>query len=222
MFPALVLTVALLVTESDPACFGMTSQPKGFQWTYAGTLVRYVENRAKTERVTWASTVIATREVDDVRLALIEGFVRDLAWAAPTGAKRRSLLMCSAGRLLILSSANDGEVLQAFANWDASILERSEVLLETPLRDGQVFGQDPPRDDAMYGWLVSTKELRSHVPASCSPGRGQAYRLTHRFMTDHSIVEWWPGVGITSFEYEHHGTPEEADVRLVSCRLPGR
>jgi hypothetical protein len=39
-------------------------------------------------------------------------------------------------------------------------------------------------------------------------------------MPDHATVEWWPGIGVTGYVYQHHGTVAETDVRLVACSGP--
>lgn len=222
MFTAIaILFAALPQVQTSLPCLGAVSQPQGFSWTYSGTRRWSIGGvREKSERVTWTTTVVETRTLSDETLALVRGFVTELAWSDPSSKPSLSVLVCSAGCLFHFETSSDDETRDAFARWDASLLERAKLLLETPLQDGQIFGQDSPRTDRMYGWTVETMSSPPRIPRSCGIGRGPGYRLAYRTMPDHQMIEWWSGIGVTGYVYEHHGTVAGADVRLVACRRP--
>jgi hypothetical protein len=164
--------------------------------------------------------VLATRAVPAGRLLLVRGFVSELAWSVPTTAPRLSILACLKDRLLRLAFVADSAARDRFEHWTNADAGRGEVLLQPPLADGAIFGQDPPRQDDMYGWAVERLKPAPAVPPSCGRPGPDAFRLTMRTMPDHQIVEWRAGLGVTSYTYAHHGTPAAAEVRLTRCRRP--
>jgi hypothetical protein len=156
---------------------------------------------------------------------LVRGFVSELAWSTAGTLPRLSILACLSHRLLHLEFSTDSSARYALDHFADSLLVRAKVILQEPLRHGAVFGQDPPRDDPMYGWAVEELDPVSALPQGCRASRPKAYRLTMRTLPDQQILEWRAGVGVTAYQYSHHGTPAAVDVRLVRChrgamRLP--
>lgn len=214
---ALLLWLSL-ERPAPPPCLGVLSHPSGFAWTYSGTRVHAGGGGSgKVARARWISTVIDVRVAHQAKLALIRGFATELAGSEPSTAPRLSVLICTAGRLSHFDGGSDEATRAAFAQWNDSLLSRSRVLLQTPLRNGQVFGQDSPRDDPLYGWEVETLRAPSATPRSCDGVQGDRYRLTYRTNPDVTVLEWQDDVGLVGYSYEHHGTPSKVDVRLVSC-----
>jgi hypothetical protein len=166
--------------------------------------------------------IVDVRDAGSVRLALVRGFVTQLAWYEPGTRPRLTLLACRGSQLFGFDPATDSAARSAYARWSDSLLQRAELLLALPLRDGQLFGQDPPRDDALYGWAVAAHgaDARFPLPARCGPSVGPRFELTYRSLPDHSVMEWQPGVGITHYLYGHHGSPAATDVKLRACRRP--
>jgi len=154
-----------------------------------------------------------------MHLVLVRGFVMDFLRAGPPAEPKLSILVCSDGRLFQFTGATDETVRTAFSTWDASLLERSKLLLKTPLRSREVFAQDPQRGDPLYGWEVETVPIVSPAPRSCPRGVGTIYRLTYRTNPDVSIVDWQADLGVRGYSYQHHGTPTELDMRLASCSV---
>jgi hypothetical protein len=158
----------------------------------------------------------------DAFAAVVRGFPMDLAWYRPGLKPKISVLMCRNGRLYQHTSRG---VKPALAQArlllaDRTYPPRDEVpFLDLPLQPGKVWGYDLGRDDAMYRWQVDGTEAK---PFS-APGvaRGAAFPMftaTFRTNPDHMSVEFAPGVGITGFSYEHHGTVARTKVHLVSYR----
>lgn len=164
--------------------------------------------------------MIDTESAGQAKLVLVRGFVTELAWSKRPATPGLSILVCSAGDLHHFEGRSDEETRAAFVQRDSSLVIRSRVLLQAPLYNGQVFGQDSPRHDALYGWDVETLLKASRAPPSCGAGGGDAYRLTYRTNPDLTVLDWLDGVGVARYTYEHHGTPARVDVRLVSC-IPG-
>jgi hypothetical protein len=169
--------------------------------------------------VTWTTVVLESLQRGETPLMLVRGSLTELAWSDPQTEPRLSILSCSHGDLIRFTARTDDEVRVAWRSWDASYAADAEVLLSTPLRHGEVFGQDPPREDILYAWYVEFVESPARLPDSCESRGNTAFGLTYRTVPDRQFIEWRPGIGITSYEYEHHGSLASADVVLESCSV---
>ncbi len=215
-----LLTLAQATPVSSPsACLGLEEVRPGTSWTYAGwrRWTGVGSSGPDSGAVRWTTTVLAARTIPAGRLLLVRGFVSELAWSVPTTMPRLSILVCLKDRLLRVAFIADSAARYRFDHWTDASTARSELLLQEPLRDGAIFGQDPPRQDEMYGWAVERLRPAPPAPAGCGQPGAEAFRLTMRTLPDHQIVEWRAGVGITAYTYVHHGTPAAAEVRLVGC-----
>jgi hypothetical protein len=218
MIAVVLLLGQVAAAAPPPACLGLESVPAGASWTYAGTRQWTAEGSGTDSgAVRWTMAVVATRAVPGGRLLLVRGFVSELAWSVPTTQPRLSLLACLGDRLLRVAFLADSAARYRFEHWTDSSADRGELLLQQPLVDGEVFGQEPPRQDGMYGWAVERLKAPPAVPSGCGKPGAEAYGLTMRTLPDHQIVEWRAGVGITAYTYVHHGTPAAAEVRVTRC-----
>lgn len=216
---AMILSVWLLQAATGP-CFGAVSPGEGSSWTYSGTRVRSdgAEGRL-SEPVDWTTVVVASVREGRSPRVLVRGFVTELAWSTPETQSRLSILACSDGQLVHFEAQSDDEVREAFDRWDDSYRSRGEVLLQMPLRDGQVFGQDPPREDLLYAWYVEAVDPPAGLPDSCRGSADAGFRTSYRTMPDDRFIDWYPGIGVGSYEYVHHGSPGDVNVALESCSL---
>jgi hypothetical protein len=118
---------------------------------------------------------VRTREAATATIALVRGFVFDLAWHAPGMAPRLLLLVCRGQELIAVSFDDDMRARRAFEDRVDSLLDKGEVVLTLPLRDGQLFGQDPVRDDELYGWAVETADTTPPCQYRARPGVGRPF-----------------------------------------------
>jgi hypothetical protein len=202
-------------------CTSVVPLSTGWVWSYRGSAVwSGSKGSPDSGTVSWAMTIVAARYVGVVRLALVRGLVTQLAWYEPRARPRLSLLACRGSQLFGLELASDSAAASAYAHWSDSLFRRAQLLLDLPLHDGQLFGQDPPRDDPFYAWAVTAlrPEAVEPVPVSCGASMEPRFGLTYRSLPDQAVIEWQPGVGITGYSYVHHGIPAAADVRLIACR----
>jgi hypothetical protein len=167
--------------------------------------------------VDWTSTLVDARPLGAGYLMLVRGFVTELAWSDPSTQPRLSILACVQDSLVRREFFADSEATQAFDRWTDSLAAGATLLVGDSLRDGTVFGQDPPRNDDMYGWSVERLNPAPNLPTTCRPSGTDALRLTMRTLPDHAVLEWRAGIGVTAFLYGHHGTRASADVRLIRC-----
>jgi hypothetical protein len=221
----LVLLLSLVaVTPGPDSCLAALPLRPGWAWSYAGSALWSSGGgtQADSAAVSWTMTIVGARDAGSTRIALVRGFVNQLAWYEPSTRPRLSLLACRGPQLFGLEPASDSAAQSAYAHWSDSLLLKAEVLLDLPLHDGQLFGQNPPRNDPLYGWSVAAIRpgaLRP-LPASCGHSVAHRFELTYRSLPDHSVIEWQPGLGRTRYTYGHHGTPAATEVHLTSCRRP--
>ena len=106
------------------------------------------------------------------------------------------------------------------------LLEEYEFFLDFPLTDFKRFCDlcSRTRQDYMYCWVVESVEpLDGLNVKGVEPEIARTqYRVSHRTLPDHRILEYVSGVGMTSYVYGHHGTVSEVDVRLTEVKLEPR
>jgi len=74
---------------------------------------------------------------------------------------------------------------------------------------------DDPHNGA-YRWFVSENLAGVPLVAKHLPADSPGFRLTLRTLPDDTVIDFIPGVGMTRYQYRHHGTVAEADLHLVS------
>lgn len=224
MIDLVLLLLLIAVTPGPDSCRTVMPLRPGWAWTYAGSALWSSRGgtHADSGTVLWTMTIVAARDAGSARIALVRGFVNQLAWYEPSTRPRLSLLACRGSQLFNLEPESDSAAQSAYAHWSDSLLPQAEVLLELPLHSGQVFGQSPPRSDALYGWAVAAvrPEALAPLPPSCGHSAAQRFELSYRSLPDHAVIEWQPGLGVTRYTYGHHGTPAAAEVHLIGCRRP--
>jgi hypothetical protein len=89
----------------------------------------------------------------------------------------------------------------------------AEQILKFPVHVGDCVGGDAERTDRSYCWSVE-REITEK--------RGRGWEIINRTRPDHVILRFVPGVGITRYVFEHHGTVASADARLVAISPDNR
>jgi hypothetical protein len=171
---------------------------RGASWTYEGD-VAWTEartHRVRTAPIRWKTAVVKTSVSGKRTVAIVRGFPFELAWHEP-GRKPGYSVVVEDPRGIFVESADEIAEAEALAKRALSGEAIGDVLLRFPVRLGDCPGG--PRGC----WRVE-RALR--------PG----WELVHRTNPDHQIVHFVPGVGITHYAFEHHGTVASANVRLVA------
>jgi hypothetical protein len=72
------------------------------------------------------------------------------------------------------------------------------------------------RSDNRYCWLVASakKEALAGV-RGLDQGTRDQYVLEYRTNPDDSSFTFVPGIGITAYDYHHHGTVADTELKLV-------
>jgi hypothetical protein len=105
----------------------------------------------------------------------------------------------------------------------AGILNDSDIFLRWPLRTGEKFcdTEGMARPDSMYCWFVASFNPAQKMKISgVRPGLGDANKLIYRTNPDQDQFTFIPGIGISAYEYHHHGTVADTELTLVEFHQP--
>ena len=98
------------------------------------------------------------------------------------------------------------------------LLTEDDVILEWPLSKGQKFcdAAGMAREDGNYCWVVSSveKTMLSGIAGVSSRSRDE-FLLQYWTNPDNTRFAFVPEVGITKYEYHHHGTVADTALELV-------
>ena len=202
---------------------------QGASWIYRGRAA-WVEGEGekavdKNGEVSIQMEVLEVIEKKHVTAYVVQGFPGDLVGYAggPIKPTRRVIIRVGTGSYYL---GNDEALACIKGDVDElAKVEPEELFLDVPLAVGKVFGmiESLARPDGLYGWLVLEEK---QTPASDIRGIADGtplHTFTLKFETspDGTLVDFVPGVGITSYSFLHKGTTDELDVTLVEYH-PGR
>jgi len=198
---------------------------KGTYWIYQG-VVKWTEmnsNKVSTERLRWKMVVVETIERRGATAALFKGHPSDLAWYSPETTRGDSLLVQVGNRIYFLNGQPALKLLQALKalgpNDDAQkLLNEHDIWFVLPLKPGKKFcePEQEAREDTFYCWFVEQEtSTRLTAVRGVPDAVVRQFKLAFRTNPEHVFVGFVPGIGISSYDFAHHGTVAEAHVRLV-------
>ena len=234
---ALLAVVAALAVV--PAATGMPPCPEsrpmvplvaGTRWVYRGMVVSTVIDEDHVHVIRgvhrWSMDVRKVEHEGDATVAVVEGFPGELDWYQP-GVQKRNKFVVVAREHHGFHMVDDLDACQ-FATWRQSCLGRWNVqympfMLPGILKVGRAFGGDENahlRPDKWYQWHIEdVRCVQLRGVAGLDPGRlWRQYRVAYRTIPGHVLIYFVPGLGITRYVYDHHGTPASTDVRLIAIR----
>jgi hypothetical protein len=209
------------VNRMSLASFPLT---KGTYWIYQGPTKWSVVNSEKIEErmLTWKMEVVDTLQQGQNFIAVLKGHPSDLAWYEE-GKERGDYLLIQKGlnqyyfafdklMLAILDRAKSNKSIE-------DLLDEDRLYIDLPLRPGKKWG-DPDqvnRTDNAYCWYVQSEKRvnLNSIKGLFSHPSGTQYEMRYYTNPDHEILKFVEGVGITGFQYVHHGTVSETDLLLV-------
>lgn len=210
-----------------PAKFPPSEHPfpvsPGTYWVYRGH-VRWTQaggNQVSEAQITWRTEIRRVIIHGETLGLVISGFPFDSAWADDHPTPSDSLLVESKGKFYLVGDNRFQQAVQRLEQLSDSLdglLSDDDLILEWPLSKGQRFcdASGMTRTDGHYCWVVSSLEK---TPLQGVLGAGNRDR-------DEFVLEYWtnpdntrfvfvPEVGITKYEYHHHGTAADATLELV-------
>jgi hypothetical protein len=208
-----MLFASLLLAAGSLTALGMPSAP-GTVWRYRATVEWTLDNsnRVRSATVTWTTSVVASQVLGGRQVIVVRGFPTDLCWYTPS----------IKPSLTVLTLARDGLYLHKAAATDdaAGLLAKAsgeqplgELVLRTNPRLGDCVSGTPERTDGLYCWNVQ-RIVRYR-------GR-KGWSVAYRALPDHQVISFIPGVGVTAFEFAHHGTVASARAKLTSVHPPAK
>lgn len=223
----LLATLSPTMAEADKNS-GFFPFVKGRYWLYDGKVRFSEKGEAKEKDIKdWKSEVIDTVEGKNFKAVLLKGAPMDLTWYED-GRERGDWLfiLTSAGEFHQYSPSDKaletfntlkttGKLPESFAD--------SEIMFKIPMKVDDRFG-DPEQTKLgpRYCWVVtniSTEKPQPAVKGIPSDKNHTTYFLTYRTSPDHTNVSFTTSLGISHYEYVHHGTPGACDMRLTETGL---
>ncbi|HSC44305.1 MAG TPA: hypothetical protein VLC94_00675 [Candidatus Acidoferrum sp.] len=199
----------------------------GTYWVYRGH-VRWTKSgtdQVAEAPITWRTEIRKVIPHGDFLGIVVNGFPFDTAWADDHATPSDSLLVESKGRLYFVGDQRFQQAVQRLEQPSDSLdglFSDDDLILEWPLATGQKFG-DPSgmaRTDGHYCWVVSSLE-KTALPGVRGAGSRDHDQLVLEYWTnpDNTRFAFVPGVGITRYEYHHHGTVADTNLELVEFHL---
>lgn len=201
---------------------------KGRYWLYDGTVRFSKDGEAKGKDIKgWKSEVIDTVEGNDFKAALLKGAPMDLAWYED-GRERGDWLFILTAVGGFHQYAPGDMALEIFNTIKTTgklpkSFDDSRIMFKIPMKVDDRFG-DPEQTKLgpRYCWVVSGISKENPKPAVkgiSADGNHATYALTYRTSPDHTNIGFTTDLGILSYEYVHHGTPGDCDMRLTETGL---
>lgn len=196
----------------------------GTQWIYRGYVRSHVDGSTigKVTGVTWTMSVERTVERDGISAVVVRGFPSDLDWSAGDAKPQASVLVETREGKFYWNSQHDAQtMLNEIGDPKYSLRALApddDLIFQLPLAGGKKFcdEQSMRREDGMYCWVASGPHPAAldHVKG-LAPGARAAYDLEYNTLPDDCEFEFVEGVGITRYEFHHHGTIADTELRLV-------
>jgi len=205
---------------------------EGTSWVYQGTVRWYDFNSVKVAktRVTWTTQVKRVTRHAHLTAAVINGFPWDLDWSDGDLQPSDALLLASDDGGYYVSQFDDiKDGVKRLADSNDSLqdlINPDDVFLQLPLTKGKKFSCDSDamaRDDNMYCWVVSSVDRISLLKVKgLEPKQCQVYEISFRTNPDDTELQFLPAVGLISYQYHHHGSIADTDLKLVAFhKSPG-
>ncbi len=204
---------------------------KGRYWLYDGKVAYSEGEKVKEKKITgWRSEVVAVVEGKGYRAALLKGSPADLAWYEE-GAGRGDVVIVVTGKGEFHEVRGGGDLPARFAALKPGaalaedFIDQETMLFRHPAREGDRCG-DPeavgrgPR----YCWVVDSVAAGRLEPVVKGVPEDQEFeRISLGYATspDLTRVDVATGLGVVFYQYTHHGTRAECELRLVETGVSG-
>lgn len=200
---------------------------KGNQWTYEGKIETTLSGSSTvySTNICWVMEIIASTKSTNAQAAVVRGFPDELPWYEPAQLPGFCVLLNFSNRVFQFKAKSEKDarsILQEVINQPGKYSAQAQdfnELLQLPLAEGRRWGGDLQREDGWYCRRVEQARSAKLQIEGCSENTARTvYTLAYRTNPDHQLLDIAPGLGITRYVYEHHGTVATVDVRLVSFK----
>jgi hypothetical protein len=202
---------------------------KGTTWTYDADIEYTGSNTAQPappsvhkKHLLYEIRVLEHVKGDGYEAALLDGYPSDLSWYEEGQTRSRSIVMrTGTNNYFRLTGDKVDELWKELQTGHFGYHEElsgDALILQAPLEVGMRFGDLSQTARSRYCWVVEGTAPVKGIEGTS--GVGTAYSLVFRTSPDHTLLDFLPGVGITRFEYGHHGTVANAVLTLLKFQ-PG-
>jgi hypothetical protein len=223
----MVVLQALAQGTPEPAQFPLTP---GMFWIYSGNVAWSTPGTPSVQRrsITWRMEIGELVEREFAVAVVVTGYPRDLVFYEPDRSPRRWLIVrINGGRHYLIDPDRADAVLRRMkdpADLLIGLVRESEIFLVTPLALDQRFCETEAlaRADGRYCWWID-EERNPGAPIIGAPAGwdGLEYAMTYRSLSSTETTAFGRGVGMTSFDFVHHGTTSEVQLRLTEVGRRG-
>jgi hypothetical protein len=233
---SLVLVALLLFSALIPTAFAAAPAPaafplaKGAFWVYEGPVTWTPDGADKPQEkvMTWKMEITDVIERDWVQAAVVKGHPMDLAFYEEGRKPDDYLLVSVRGQQYYLVAGDAvADALKKLKDAEdplTDLVKDTDLILDLPLTPGKAFGETAQitRPDNMYVWVVGAEQKAQLSKVKGAPAAALTEsELTFTTLSDNATVKFVPGVGITAYEWNHHGTVSTVDVKLIEYHAGG-
>jgi putative hemolysin len=197
---------------------------KGAVWSYQGT-AKWQDEAGQEAQAEIAWTMAVTDMIDrgPVKGYLVNGYLSDLNFYEPGVTPTDHILVQVGPKWYDSSNMDIWNRLQDQNDSLIDLVSEAGLILDLPLWPDKFFGETAQltRLDGMYRWQVEAAEAALAAEDNPAAEPQMQYTLAYRTNPDAQIITFAPGVGITAYQYQHHGTISDVQVELVEF-TPGQ
>jgi hypothetical protein len=202
---------------------------KGTYWIYRGTVGHFDAQSQKTVQmpVDWRTQVTKSVRRGNLRATVVNGFPADLDWSDGSPERKDSLIVQEDEHRFYLINFDDAQnamkEVQDPGKSLGDIVTEDDLILELPLAKGKKFGCDAEamqREDSEYCWAVDSAHQTSlNEVKGITHDQRTAYTIRYATNPDDTSLDFVPSIGITAYQYHHHGTVADTELKLVELHL---
>lgn len=239
VLPALIVLVAYTIAVAQVHTSAVQNQTTtgtlnpfpggvGSYWIYNGVVrqapgVDYAN--AEKKKLRWRMSVDRVLRRDGTAAVIVEGFPDDVDWSDNPQPKQSMFVLTGDGGLYRMNG--DQKLSEQKFNdphvTTAEFLEDAEPWFQWPpvLGAQPGGGTCPDRRDDMYCWILleAPENVTVRGVKGIPAGSRTSYTLAYRTNPDDTEVDIVSGVGVTDYQYHHHGTIAEVELHLVEAHL---
>ena len=214
------------IPNAQPAVYPLLSISEyfplkdGAYWIYKGN-VRWTivdPSEVAEKEITWKMEVKRVIQRNNIFGYEMLGAPWDLAWYEE-GKEPSEYGIVQAGGNFYQTSIDTVRRLTDDNDFLVGLVNEYDIFLDVPLIQGKKFCDTDSltNPDDMYCWVVGDpiQKNTADIKGLTSSDAIFEFPIYNGTNPDHSIMYYIPGVGISGYEYHHHGTASDVEVRLI-------
>ena len=207
---------------------------KGNYWVYCGPSKWLEYNESKGEKEVKEGALTCRMEItkvvkrEAITAAVLQGFPSDLDWYdADHPVDQHLIVRVGSGTYYLFNGEDEVkktltkiQAMNADSGWYAEWLKDAEVWLDVPLMVDKRYGDPTELARGWYCWHVEAAEAFDDRSVRGLPRLNRmVYTVSNRTNPSRETIGVVQGVGLVSYQYVHHGTTAETDLKLVEAKL---